>query len=244
MVFGLFSKERALKKTIEKATNSRSQSQDRWAAMEKLREVGSEEALFALCRRFSFSYDKTIEDQQEKAWVVDVLSSLGERALPPLRRFMKSADSLGYPLSVLGKIAARDVVWEVIDELLADEEPGYVRDPKRRIDIIEWLGEWSEADNAEVVKRLTPYLEDFDENVRIKTVEAIGLKPHPDAAPALTQALIRPEEESKRLRQRIADVMTDNEMSVGDSAGEVAEICKSVLDGSCGVNKKKILVRS
>src|SRR5688500_14302074 len=46
MVFGLFSKERSLQKTIEKATNKLAQQPDRWGALEKLRDDGSPDALY------------------------------------------------------------------------------------------------------------------------------------------------------------------------------------------------------
>jgi HEAT repeat protein len=229
MVFGLFSKDRALKRAIDKATNQRAQSADRFAAMEKLREEGSEEALYALCRRFSFKYDKLIEDQQEKDWVVQVLVNKGEACLGPLRRFLKAGQRLGYPLSVLGQIARPDAILEIIDEVLADEEPGYTRDPQRRIDVIEWLAEWDGAPNAEIARRVIPYLEDFDETVRFKTIEALAVKPSPEAGPPLARALTREEEESMRLKHRIAEVLADNALDLGDRKAEVAALLDSEL---------------
>ena len=77
MVFGLFSKERTLQKTIEKATNKLSQQPDRWGALERLRDDASEEALFGLCKRFGVTSMKGVEDEQEKHWVLDVLVEKG-----------------------------------------------------------------------------------------------------------------------------------------------------------------------
>ena len=85
MVFGLFSKERSLQKTIEKATNKLAQQPDRWGALEKLREDGSEEALFGLCKRFGVTSQKGVEDEQEKNWVVDVLVEKGGALARPRR---------------------------------------------------------------------------------------------------------------------------------------------------------------
>ncbi len=223
MFFGLFSKEKALKKTIERANNVMSQSADRWAAMEKLREVGTDEALDALCRRFSFTYDKTIEDQQEKDWTVASLVSLGEPALGPLRRYMKNAKNLGYPLKALGQITTEEKIFEVIDELLEDEEPGYVRDPKRRIDIIEWLGEWT-AKPSDIVSRVLPYVEDFDENVRFKTVETISLKPDASAAETVCRAMVREEEESKRFQVRCAEILAQHSWPISSHKTEVTNL--------------------
>lgn len=228
MVFGLFSKEKSLKKTIERATNVMSQSADRWSALEKLRDEGSDEAIFTLCKRFSFTYDKTIEDQQEKDWTVASLISLGEPALGQLRRYMKSAKSLGYPLKVLSQLTTQDKIFEVIDELLADEEPGYVRDPKRRIDIIEWLGE-SAAEPEEIVKRVLPYVEDYDENVRFKSIETISLKPHPSAAETICRAMVREEEESQRFQVRCAEILAEQGWSVKSHQAQIDALLPTVL---------------
>jgi HEAT repeat protein len=229
MVFGLFSKEKALKKTIERANNPVTQSSDRWMAMEKLRDEGSDEALYALCRRFSFTYNKIIEDQQEKDWVVASLVSLGEPALGPLRRYMKSAKNLGYPLQILGQITSEEKVFEVIDELLEDEEPGYVRDPKRRIDIIEWLGAWS-AEPAEVVPRVLPYVEDFDENVRFKSIEALSQKPDPSASETVCRAMVRDEEESQRFQVRCAELLSEQGWTVKSHKDQIANLLPNILN--------------
>lgn len=231
MVFGLFSKDRALKKTIDRATNRLAQSPDRWAAMEKLRDIGTDEALEGLCRRFSFSYDKTIEDQQEKRWVVDVLGGKGETAIAPLRRYMMNASSLGYPLQALERMASREAALEVVDALLAAEEPGYTRDPKKRIDIIEWLDAWEGASGEEVLRRVLPYLGDFDEQVRFKTIEAAANNPHPSAAEPLVGALVNEEEESIRLRQRIAEVLAEQGLPLGDQVERVEALTQSVIPG-------------
>jgi hypothetical protein len=229
-VFGL-SKDRALKRAMEKVTSKHSQSVDRFAAMEKLAKDASDDSLHALCTRFSFKYDKTIEDQQEKQWVVDTLVAQGAKSLPAVRRYMKTATSLHYPLIVLGQVGDRDTVFDVIDEILRDEPPGYTRDPERRSDILSWLAEWDGASNAEVVRRILPYLEDFDENVRYKAVDGIGLKPAAQAAEPLVKALVREEEESRRLRQRIAEVLADNQWDLGERKSEVATLLETQLSG-------------
>src|SRR3954469_4750964 len=135
MVFGLFSKEKALQKTIEKATNKLAQQPDRWGALEKLKDDGTDEALLGLCKRFSITSMKGVEDEQEKHWVVDALVEKGAAALGPVVLYMKNAEQLAFPLRVLERIADRDKVLAVADELFASETPGYVRMPERRIDL-------------------------------------------------------------------------------------------------------------
>ena len=229
MVFGLFSKEKSLQKTIEKATNKLAQQPDRWSALEKLREDSSEEALYGMCKRFGVTSMKGVEDEQEKNWVVDVLVEKGGASLVPLRRYMKTAEQLSFPLKVLERVADRDKILEVVDEVFASEPPGYVRMPERRIDVIKWLGEWKPASDDEVIKRVTPYLPDFDENVRFSAIETLATRDPKKIAGPLVDALVRPEEESGRIRRRIVEALERTKAPLGDRGPQVAAMLSGPL---------------
>jgi hypothetical protein len=229
MVFGLFSKEKSLQRTIEKATNKLAQQPDRWAALEKLKEDGTEDALVGLCRRFAITSMKGVEDEVEKLWVVDTLVAKGAGALGALVRYMKTAEQLAFPLRVLERIAARDKVLEVADQLFASEPPGYVRMPERRIDLLRWFGEWKPATDDEVVTRFTPYVTDFDENVRFAAIDGMATRDPAKIAPPLLAALVRPEEESGRIRRAIAEVLEKTKAPLGDHATAVAAVLSGPL---------------
>jgi HEAT repeat protein len=243
MVFGLFSKERALQRTIEKATNKLAQQPDRWGALEKLREDGTEDALFGLCKRWSVTSLKGVEDEQEKAWVVDILVEKGDTSLAPLVRYMKTAEQLSFALRVLEKIADHDKQLVVIDELLKSEPPGYVRMPDRRIDLIKWFGEHPGMTDDDVIPRLVPYLADFDENSRFGAIEGLAGRDPARIVGPLIDALIRPEEESGRIRRTIIEALQRTKAPLGERASQVANMLTGQLaqdfkvDG--GVVKKK-----
>jgi hypothetical protein len=222
MVFGLFSKEKSLEKTIAKATNKLSQQVDRWAALERLKEEGSDEALFGLCKRFGITSMKGVEDEAEKNWVVDTLVGVGHAALAPLVRYMGKAEQLAFPLRVLERIAPREKVLEVADSLFKSEPPGYVRMPERRIDLIRWFSEWKPATDDEVVTRLSPYVSDFDENSRFAAIDGMAGRDPGMIGPPLIAALIRPEEESGRIKRTIVEVLEKSGAKLGDHADAVA----------------------
>lgn len=236
MVFGLFSKEKALQRTIDKATNKLAQQQDRWGALEKLKEDGSEAALIGLCRRFSVTSTKGVEDEAEKTWVVDALVEKGEAALAAVVRYMKTADHLAFPLRVLERIAPRDKVLAVADELFASEAPGYVRMPERRIDLLRWFAEWKPATDDEVISRLTPYVTDFDENVRFVAIDAMATRDPAKIAAPLIAALVRPEEESGRIKRAIVEALASAKAPLGDQAGAVAAVLSGPLGDSFKVD--------
>ncbi len=222
MVFGLFSKEKSLQKTIERATNKLSQQPDRWGALEKLKEDGSEEALLGLCRRFGVTSQKAVEDEQEKHWVVEALVANGAGSLAPLSRYMKTADHLSFPLRVLERIADHDKTLAIADELFASETPGYVRMPERRIDLIRWFSEWKSVTDSELVSRLAPYVTDFDENSRFAAIEGMTGRDPALITEPLINALLRPEEESGRIKRTIVEVLAKAKAPLGDKAQTVA----------------------
>jgi len=222
MVFGLFSKDRALQRTIEKATNKLAQQPDRWGALEKLREDGSDEALFGLCKRFGVTSMKGVEDEQEKNWVVDVLVEKGAMVLPALVRYMKGAEQLSFPLRVLEKVADHDKQLAIVDEILAGEPPGYVRMPDKRIDLLKWFTEHKGMSDDDVIPRVTPYVVDFDENSRFTAIEGLGTKDPQRIAEPLIDALLRPEEESGRIKRTIVEVLERTKAPLGDRKAQVA----------------------
>ncbi len=235
-IFDLLSKEgrarSALERHIKKANDKYAQSPDRFAAMEKLREFGTEDALYGLARRFGFVYDKTIEDEQEKSWVADSLAGVGERAIAPVRRYILEGETCSYPLRVLERIATPEKVLEVIDELAEREEPGYTRHPQKKIQFIGWLGEWKGAKPGQVAKRIVPYLKDFDETVRFTAIDALAHQPDETAAKGpLLDALIRPEEESRRILVRAAEVLADAGFRVDDTPAHKQGVVK-LLEGT------------
>lgn len=243
MVFGLFSKERALQKTIEKATNKLSQQADRWGALEKLKEDGTEEALFGLCKRFGITSMKGVEDEQEKNWVVDSLVAVGPAALAPLRRYMKNANELAFPLRVLERIADKPKALAVIDELFATEPPGYVRMPERRIDLIRWLSDWKPATDDDVIPRLTPYVTDFDENSRFAAIDGLSNRDPARITPPLIAAVIRPEEESFRIKRQVLEVLVKTQVPLGDQATQVAGIIAGPIADDFKVDGGKVVTK-
>lgn len=230
MVFGFFSKEAALKRAMKKASSKLAQSPDRWQAMQKLAEHGDDECFLTLFKRFSFQSTKQVEDLEEKDWVVQTLVSKGEAVLPALRQYLlKSGEGVSYPLRILEGFATGAQAREVIDELLAAEPPGYTRDPARKSDAINWLGETRVLTDDEAIDRVIPYLDDYDENVKYAAVSSVALRPRPQAAAALVSRLLNEEEESRRLKLFIGEVLAEHDMDLDGRHKEVSDLLPEVL---------------
>jgi len=223
-VLDFFSKdgrdERARQKNAARAINKYAQSPDRMKAFQGLRDDGSDEALYALMKRFGMRYDKTIEDEQEKEWVFEVLVEKGATVLPALKRYLESADSISWPLRLLDKVVAtKDEQIDVVAAALERHEPGYERDPTKKVQLLSHISGFK---NARVATLAVPYLADMDEGVRYAAVDAM-LRQADEAtcrAP-LIDHFVSPTEESLRLRIRLADGFAELGWPVGDKRAEV-----------------------
>lgn len=223
-VFDLFSKdgraERAREKNAGKAISKYSQSDVRMKALQSLRDDGSPEALYAMMRRFGMMYDKSIEDEQEKDWVFETLVEKGGRVLEPLKKYLQTADSISWPLRLLDKVVAtKDEQIDVIEEILARHEPGYERDPTKKIQLLNHLGGLR---HARLPGLALPYLSDMDEGVRYAAVEAmLRLGDEGAAREPLLEHFVSEKEESLRIRIRIADGFAEQSWTLGGRRAEV-----------------------
>ena len=228
----------ALKRKIEKATNKWMQGPERMKALYTLREDGSEGAIEGLLRRFSVQSDKSIEDEQEKEWVFDTLIEFGEQTLPPLIRCLKTAETISWPLRVAEKLLDRDRLWDVIGQILGTMEPGYERDPTRKIQLIGYLGD---TRDALVTPAVAPYLEDQDETVRFTTIETLFKQRDEAAREPLLNLLTSDTEESRRIKVRIAEGFADLDWDVHGHRGRVEKALPSEyqLDREGRIRRRK-----
>jgi HEAT repeat protein len=224
-ILDIFSKqgrtERARAGNIKSAVNKFAQSADRFKALQALRDDGSDEAIYGLLRRFGMMYDKTIEDEQEKDWVFDVLVEKGAKILPALERYMAAAESISWPLRVLDKVAERDVEIAVLKKILERHEPGYERDPTKKIQLLNHL---AGLKDPQVPPLVAPYLADMDEGVRYAAVEALVRQGDEAVASGpLLDRLVDPQEESLRLRLQIAEGFADLRWTIPAARRDAAQ---------------------
>jgi HEAT repeat protein len=208
-----------LKRVVAKANNKDAQSADRWKALESLRDDGSDEAIAGMLRRFSFVYDKTIEDEQEKDWVFEVLLEKGQVIIGPIRKYLLSAESVSWPLRLLDRVAGKDEELEVLKAVLERHEPGYERDPTKKIQVLNHL---ASVKDDRVPPLLVPYLADMDEGVRYAAVEALVRHKNEEIArEPLLLHFVSDSEDSLRIRIQIAEGFTDLAWLVKGHRGEV-----------------------
>lgn len=222
--------ERSLKKNLQKALDKHAQSPDRFRALEALRDDGSPEAILGLLRRFSLFYDKSIEDEQEKEWVYQILVEMGDKVLPSLRRYLRDSETLAWGLRVLEAVVQGDRFREMLRELCEQNDNAYTRDPTKKIQLLHFLGDHRDP---ELARMLLPYLEDMVEDVRFHAVEALLHQRNDEVTRLpLLGHLLAATEDSRRIKIRIVDGFAENEFSVTERAAEVERVLPELISGA------------
>jgi HEAT repeat protein len=201
--------------------NKLTQNYDRQEAIEELGRIASAESAVALLKRFDWTMEPSITDQEEKEAAVRGIAAAGEEAIEPIRTYCRKAESLTWPLRTLRDIVEPDHFVEELLTILDLFDTEYVRNPEPKIQLIKLLEEFHTEDVRIAVE---PFLTDASEPVRfaaVTTIFAVGMS---ESAPALVASL--EEEESLRVKNRIAQGLSDRGWSV---PAELLESCGGAL---------------
>jgi hypothetical protein len=195
----------------------RAQNYDRQEAINALSEMGTPEAVEVLLKRFTFHMDPSITDQEEKDAAFRGILKAGRAAVAPVRAFAAKAESLAWPMKIMDELLDEP---EYVEELLKwlerwDTEYAKFVDPK--VQILTALEEHKHPRIREEVER---FLEDVNEPARFHAVSTLVAQEDAAAAPALARLL--GDEESLRVRSRIAEGLSSRGWMVPEEDREAA----------------------
>lgn len=227
--FDFLSKENRLiskiEKNVKRANNKHTPKDYRQAALYEVMEqarAGHDLAIAGLLARFGVNAEPSIEDEKEKEWVCDALIEIGEKALPRIRRALRSAESVNWVQRVLRNIVDEaDYKQELLD-VLDEFDTEYERNPDRKIQTVMAL---SELQGEDVAEKLIRFLEDVNETVRYQTVVALARLECELAREPLLQVMCN--DESIRVRNEVVDVFCTLEWSASGAKKQVAAILPS-----------------
>jgi len=181
------------------ASDKLAQNYDRQDAIHALSELKNAEGAQALLRRFDFSMQPSITDQEEKEAALEGIVAAGEQALGPIRSYCERAESLTWALKALRRIVPADRIVEEHLQLLEQFDTDYTRNPEPKIQLITALEEFKEE---RVRSAVEPFLLDTNESVRFHAVGTVFAMDNPDSVQSLVEAML--EEESLRVKNRTA----------------------------------------
>jgi HEAT repeat protein len=225
---------RELTRLARVVSNKMSQNYDRQEAIDQLSELANAEGARALLRRFDFSMEPSIVDQDEKEAAARGIAAAGIAALEPIHAYCARAESLTWALKVLRQIVPPDQIVSELLTLLDQFDTEYLRNPEPKIQLIALLGEYKTDEVREAVE---PFLGDVNEGVRFHACGTIFAMGGAESAEPLIDAL--GEEESLRVKNRIARGLEQAGWVLSD---ELAEKAKSALPPGYAIRDHRVVV--
>jgi hypothetical protein len=205
-IFDFFmNEEQRIQRAQRKLTNRDVQAEERDAAARWLVDQGSPKAILALLTRFDMSLENQLKDKAEKDTVYALVSKMGEAVHRPLDRHLEKCRQVAIPLRLMVELRGEEATIAKVFDILHLERQKDDFKAQKKVDLLVWL---AERRHAGAIEAVTPLLEDFDEGVRYAAAEVIIAQQEESGRTPLEKVLTNPQEDSNRLRMRLADVFS------------------------------------
>jgi HEAT repeat protein len=208
-MFDFLRSKTPIEKLTKRLTETGGEDGPRIDAAQKLAEMDSPEATFALAKRFTISSKVITQDIEEKRMVVNMLAAKGDRAVEPLLRFLKSHHQVEWPVQALVRILPTDQLIPKLVDVLENVAQNPFTSPEHRSSLIKAMQGHVTPEIAAVLKKS---LEDDDDDVCIATVHALA-EMGEQMRETLLEAFVAGVDRS-RVRIAIGEVFADRDWPV------------------------------
>ena len=204
-LFDFLSKEKREQRTFDRnlgrvLRRTRAKDERMDESIHFLADLGTDEALTGLLRRYDVTIKSESMDRFEKELIYNLMVAKGSRVKDPVCRFLRASDNVTWPIQVLRSITTQEEVVGECLEVLAEELSKDSFKPDKKVRLLELLEDHLDERVAPVVAE---GLKDFDETVRFGSVETLFAQADDAAREPLLRCLTDPEEESRRIKKRI-----------------------------------------
>lgn len=219
--------------------DKRAQTYDRIEAIQTLVEMNTPEASAALLKRFTFTIDPSITDQDEKDVAFRGIIATGKSVVPAVIEFCAKAEALTWPLKILAEILDDDAYRNELIALLDRFDTEYARNVEPKIHVIQALEDVVHDDVRSAVER---FFEDVNETVRFHAVQTTFAQGMPESVDGLIDLLA--EEESVRVKNKIADGLLMRGWTIPEGRRKAVDEALSDTSGYSVGQDGKIVKRS
>ncbi len=232
--------ERALMRHAERVLDKRAMSPDRFASIEYLCRLGTEESWRALLPRFDFTVDPSITDREEKQFIFEHITEARDTAVDPVREFLPKATSVVWPIKILKALVSREELVTALLALLKGEDTDYQKNPERKKQAIVFL---EDEPDPRVPPALLPFLEDVSEDIRFHCVRTLTAQGDPSVTSAMTALLLR--DESMRIRTTVVDGLVERSWPLPmDDRAKLGPLLSRLPNGPFTINPEGLVARS
>lgn len=203
--------------------DKRAQTYDRADAIRELANMKSVEAAEVLIKRFTFSIDPSITDQEEKDAAFDAIVAAGKPMVAPVREFCKKAEVLTWPLRILHAILDDEEYKQELLTLAESFDTEYARNVEPKLQVVAAL---ADVKGDEIHTALERFLDDVNETVRFHAVQSTFSQSRKESIEPLLKVLCT--EESVRIKNKICDGFILKAWKVPDALR--ADVAKAMRD--------------
>ena len=170
-MFDFLKSKSPIQRLTKRVTETAGEDGPRIEAAQKLADLDTPEATFALAKRFTISSKVITQDIEEKRMVVNMLAAKGERAVDPLLRFLKSYHQVEWPVQALARILPNEQLIPKLIQVLEDVAQNPFTSPEHRSSLIKAMHGHI---TPEIAAALRKSIEDDDDDVRIAAIHAVA----------------------------------------------------------------------
>lgn len=208
-MFDFLKSKSPIERLTKRVTETGGEDGPRIEAAQKLADMDSPDAIFALAKRFTISSKVITQDIEEKRMVVNMLAAKGERAVEPLLRFLKSYHQVEWPVQALVRILPTEQLVPRLVDVLENVAQNPFTSPEHRSSLIKAMQGHISPEIAAVLRKS---LEDDDDDVRIAAIHALA-----ETGEQMRETLLEAfaaAEDRPRIRIAIAEVFADHDWPV------------------------------
>lgn len=213
------SPEKQIQKLRKKVKEPHGDPSTRINAARKLLEMRTDASIFALLDRFTISASPSRQDDEEKEEVLRWIVDLGERAVPPIVRFLKRERQVYWPFRALQSILGTDELAKVGEELLQfhwDNPPASSDPTAQLVRLMEGLH------TPSLQRIIENYLAHEDDDVRLAALDYFFKRPEDESREPVLKCYLD-SEDRPRIRAQILDRFIDLAWSVRGFRPKVEE---------------------
>jgi HEAT repeat protein len=203
-----------LQKHAERVLDKRAMSPDRFASIEYLCNVATDEAWRALLPRFNFNVDPSITDREEKQFILEHISE-SETAIEPAKEFLRKAQAVNWPIKFLRALLTPELFAAELIDVLSGEETAYQKNAERKIQAIIAL---EDCPDPRVPDAVAPFLDDVSEDTRFHAVRTLLAQDDSKSAAGIFALLVR--DDSMRIRTNVAEGLAEKGWACPDDLRE------------------------
>ena len=209
-MFDFLKRGSQIDRLTKRLTEPQGEDGPRIEAAEKLYDLGTPDALYALLKRFTISSKVITDDIEQKRMVVQMLVDKGQDAVEPILRFLSSHHNVEWPIQALSQILPREeLVPKLVGALEKVAASSEFTPPEHKSDLIRAMRGHV---TPEIGAAVRPFLSDDDDDVRIAAIEALS-EVGEDMREPLIEAFLQAEDRP-RIRIKIAEIFADQEWPV------------------------------